>query len=318
MATILNEESDVNNERPQPSARALSMSVSEEETLLDQLIADCWEQGCWLPGSILSQSLSASAQVALFAVCEQRAPMHREAHHTSVPNMRDQDEQEPDDDIWLVVSQRCDIINSLKREPVVTLIRAMKMPNREAKQKTYRSPNFYTVRTGENHSWVADFRQMITIPKFVLTEYTARQCLPNGDMCRRDFALNLAQKTWRRPVPHEINQAITMPLIEKRKDNAWKWFFAGVGAFLVTDDSHSGSYVLYAVSDNPTGVDPDGMERFFTLVVIPHLNRNTLVLDEERSQVVAAEAVNLPLEFSSYKLDLDYLSSEPTDAQPNF
>ncbi len=294
------------------------MSVSEEEKLLDQLIRDCWEQGCWLPSNISNQSMSASTQAALFAACEHRAPMHREAHHATVPNTRVQDERDPDDDIWLVVSQRCDIIQGLRREPAVTLVRAIKMLTQDAKGKTHRSPNFYLARTGENHSWVADFRQMITIPKFALAEHAARQCLPNGDMYRRDFALNLAQKTWRRPVPHEINEAITKPLIEKRKDNAWKWFFAGVGAFLVMTDSDSSQYVLYAVSDNPTGVDPDDMERFFTFVVIPHLNLKTVVLDEERSHVIAAEAVNLPLVFRSYKLDLDYLSSEPTEAPPPF
>lgn len=150
-------------QRPQGNERALHPSAADEEKLLDHLISECWEQGCWLPYSVLEHALAPESQIELIEQSSTRKSIHREGKFQNVPESLRQDSDDPDDDIWIITSQRCDIIKSLSSEPVVTCVRATKHKSKEARGRTNkgRHNTLYTVRENGTSAWVADFKQVI-------------------------------------------------------------------------------------------------------------------------------------------------------------
>lgn len=290
----------------------LTLTLDEERMLVGKLLTEGWEQGCWLPDSITQHSLDAASQRRLLDTCGTRSRLHLEeellAQGKQVPETIPQDEQCPDDTVWLLASQRCDVIKGLRDEPLVSLIRATKRHRTDAQQLARKSPNLSIARVEGDDAWVVDFREVITIPKAALASFQVRQCLPSDEQFRREFALKYAQKMWRRPVPRDIQTRIEKPLEDMRKKGKWKPFFAATAEFLVDRDADSNRFKIHAILGESMS-DEIELDRFFYDVVLPHLNPDEdSWLDYEGSDVRAAETVNLRMVFRTYKLSLDHLS----------
>ncbi len=182
------------------------MTLAIDETaLLTHIVNQCWEQGCWLPNEIANSSLDAASQAELLRQSKKLKRIHGEGLGIEVPESQPSDEQDPEEDeIWIVTTQRCDLIKSRNQEPFATCIHAKKYVTNNALTKTARSSTLFLVRDNGEHAWVADLRQTINIPKAELLNYRAKQCLPNDKHVRRRFALFLGQRSWRRPVPKDI------------------------------------------------------------------------------------------------------------------
>ncbi len=267
-----------------------------------------------MPEAIADHSLNASSQRELFEACKGRTLVHLESdlnEQGCVPETLPQDPEQPDDSIWIVISQRCDLIKGLSAEPTVALVRATKEPVHEATGRTRRSSWQTIVRRQNGYAWVADLREIAIIPKTLLQDFKPRQCLPEGDDERRRFALALGQRLWRRPVPREIDERITARLIKKRKKGEWKDFFAAISQFLVGKNDDTGQLCLYGVVHHSNSdVDP-WLARFFYETVLPYLCEDEDGwLDHESSELAAADTVTILQVFDTYKLDLDYLSSK--------
>jgi hypothetical protein len=301
------------------------ISEPDEEALVDRLILDGWEQGCWLPDGIGRHSLDAAAQRALFVACAGRRPLHREtalAERGPIPETRPQDLTPPDDQVWLVTTQRCDLIKGLSQEPVVGLVRAARWLLPEARDRTRRSASLFIARIEGGWAWVADFRETIVVPKTALNGYPARQCLPDGDDARRGFALALAQRTWRRPVPLDIQRRVQEPL-EKRhrsagKTGEWARFFAAAAQILVERDEVTGRMKVHAVLGDDIR-DEAWVGRFFATTVLPFLaGGDGGWLDEEGSLLIPADQLTMRQVFGAYKLDLDYASASRGGSPPDY
>lgn len=303
------------------------LSLEEEEALVDALILDGWEQGCWLDETVAKHSLNAEQQRTLFEVTAQRPGVHRElalaGQGHEIPETLPQDSKELPDVLWLVVTQRCDLIKGLRHEPTVALIRTTKWTAQAAKDKTRRSPYLYTVRQHDGSAWVADFRETIVVPKAVLTKYRARQCLDDGTAVRRRFALAYAQRTWRRPVPTDIQQKVQQPLQEMRK--RWReTFYRYISDILVEIEERTGKYIVYAVigdGEDYGGESPEDLEvlvaRFFDETVLEYLStKSGDMISQEKSVVIPAEQLTMTQVFNTYKLDLNYMSSDEGGASP--
>lgn len=299
-------------------------TIEEEREVVTNLITQGWEQGCWVPDRIARHFLSAASQRAWLEVCGNRSRVHLEQELSDqglpVPETIPQDTQCPDDTIWIVVSQRCDIIKGLRDEPIVSLIRATKWAALDARKITRRSANLSIARMQGDDAWVADFREAITIPKTALAAHTARQCMPTDESFRREFALKYAQRMWRRPVPRDIQTRIEKPLEDKRQSGEWKRFFAVVAEFLVVRDADSQRLRLIAILGDPIEYEEEThLAKFFGDRVLPHLNPDQdSWLDHEGSEIRPAEEVSIHLAFRSYKLNLDHLSSGTDAAGPHF
>ena len=294
--------------------------------MIDALILQGWEQGCWLDDSVAAYSLNAWQQRALFGATEERPVVHREQQLADqgreILETLPHDHDQPDDIIWVIVTQRCDLIKGLRHEPTVALVRVTRWTVREVKDKQ-RTPYLYTVRTQGDSAWVADFREIITIPKAVLREYQPRQCLGDGIKLRRRFALAYAQRTWRRPVPTDIQRKVQAPLIKMRK--RWReQFYKYISDILIDVDEHTGNLIVYAVigdDQDDEGESLDELEtrlaRFFDETVLEYLSEQSGdIFNEDASAVIPAEQLTMPLVFRTYKLDLNYLSSDEGDASP--
>lgn len=301
-------------------------SSEEEEALVDAMILQGWEQGCWLNDSVAAYSLDARQQRAVFVATAQRLPIHREQYLAdqgfTIPETLPQDGDEPDDVIWVVVTQRCDMIKGLRQEPAITLVRATKCAAREAKEKTRRSPYLYTIRAQGESAWVADFREIITIAKAILKGYQPRQCLRDGIKPRRRFALAYAQRTWRRPVPTDIQRKVQAPLINMRK--LWRnEFYKYISDILVDIEELTGKLIIYAVIGDDDDEDSGGesldeletrLARFFDGTVLEYLSAQSGdIFNERDSAVIPAEQLTMATVFKTYKLDLDFLSADEGD-----
>lgn len=299
------------------------LSVANEHALVDYLILEGWEQGCWLPDCVAKYSIDAASQRALFEACRYREPVHREellTETSAVPETLHQHAEAPHDQIWIVATQRCDLIKGLQAEPVVTLIRATKWAVQQAKDQTRRSPYLYLLRIMDKDAWVADFREVIVVPKAALQAYPARQILENGDTTRRRFALALAQRTWRRPVPRDIQKRIQEPLAKRysKKTGPWADFFEVISEFLVERNEVTKRLSVYAVlGDHVVDEIPAG--KFFENTVLPMLDPSGEGwLDRDGSGVMRPEVITLPIVFRTYKLDLDYLSTSRGGSSPHY
>jgi len=317
---------DTNTAPQDPAPVSGLLPAADEEALIDALILRGWEQGCWLDDSVAAHSLNARQQRALFAATAERPVVHREQHLAaqghSIPETLPQNPDQPDDIAWVIVTQRCDLIKGLRHEPTVALVRATRWTVQEAKEKQ-RTPYLYTVRTQGDSAWVADFREMITIPKAVLREYQPRQCLGDGMKPRRRFALAYAQRTWRRPVPTDIQQKVQAPLINMRK----RWrdeFYKHISDILIDVAEHTGKLVVYAVIGDDQDDEGESLgdleirlSRFFDETVLAYLvQQSGDIFDDDASAVIPAEQLTMTRVFRTYKLDLNYLSSGDIDASP--
>lgn len=313
------------SERPHGSTGALQVSTVQEEKLLDHLITEVWEQGCWLPSAVIKNALTPKDQIKLVEEYAGRKNMHREALFPDIPEKRRQDDLNPEDDIWILTSQRCDIIKSLQREPIVTCVRATKCTSKQARGKTNngRHNTLYTVRDDGTSAWVADFRQVIFLPKSILIQHHARQCLPDGK-ARRDFAYNLSQRTWRRPVPPDMERKVGDPIRERLNkkggafDATWASFFNNLDSVLVDRNEESEKIIVYAILR--AGLTDDIAEgKLFYDTVLPTLCPDTESwLDYDKSILIPVDQLLMTLVFNTYKLSLDSTSTDEESARSDF
>lgn len=303
------------------------LSLEDEEALVDTLLLKGWEQGCWLDDRVAAHSMNAQQQRALFAATAQRLAVHREQHLAgqgcTIPEMLPHNSDEPDGVIWVIVTQRCDLIKGLRQEPTVTLVRATKWAAQDAKDKARRSPHLYVMHKQGDGVWVADFRELIIVPKAALKDYQPRQCLSDGIKARRQFALAYAQRTWRRPVPTDIQNKVQEPLIKMRKQ-WYNEFYKYISDILVDIEDHSGNFVVYAVigdsEDNKDEtIDEFKLEaklaKFLAETILPHLSKQSgNIFNKEMSAIIPTEDLTMTRVFKTYKLDLNYFSSDEGDA----
>lgn len=296
------------------------MTLALDETeLLTQIVLECWEQGCWLPNEIANSSLDAASQAELLRHSKKLKRIHGEGLGIDVPESRASDERDPEEDeIWIVTTQRCDLIKSRNQEPLITCIRAKKYTTDDATRKTARSSTLFLVRDNGEHAWVADLRQTINIPKDVLLNHQASQCLPNDKRIRRQFALFLGQRSWRRPVPKDIEQKIGMPIrtrLTESSEPAWRNFFHEVESVLIEELEGSSSLAIYVVLGK-SSTDEAEKSRFFDEVLLPTLcpeEEDDSWLDLEKSMLVPANELLMTQVFDTYKLSLDDMSGEDDD-----
>lgn len=299
-------------------------SEPEEERLLDALIRDGWEQGCWVEGTVATHALAPAELRRLMDACSSRDKIHREQafidHDLEIPESIPQSEDDPGDTAWVILNQRCDLIKGLHYEPTVTLARTTKMLAADATDKTRRSVTLHLVRTNGQFSWVVDLREVITIPKTALLDQAARQSLPDDITARGEFALACGQRFWRRPVPRHIVEAVQEPLVRKRKNKTWdRDFFRYVGEILVLEMDDLQTLAVYAVIDqHMSPAEETSLSRFFDSQVIPYLeDRSPGRISEDESRVVPDDQLTLAVAFRGYKLDLDYLSSGEDARRPH-
>jgi len=295
----------------------------QEQGLIDTMLLDGWEQGCWLTDSVSQYSLDAASQHALFDAVAENAPLHREQYweeqHANIPEALPCDPSQPEEVIWIIVTQRCDLIKGLSQEPTVQLVRATRWLRREAEDRTYNSSYLHIMRVDDIYAWVADFRRLIVVPKTVLRSHQARQCLAHNVDVRRRFSFACAQRTWRRPVPTNIQQRLQKPLASKRKTKSWRNnFFRYISEILVGVDEETGKLIVHAILGTDQ-VDELQLMRFFDDTVLPYLSEKSGdCVDTDKSEVLPAEQVLMSLVFNTYKLDLDYLSSGEGEEESHF
>jgi len=125
---------------------------------------------------------------------------------------------------YIVVTQRCDLVRPLRREPIVELARVRLIPAAtqqnviDAAKKN--SARWIYLADGDAGAWIADLAHPALLPKDTLRE-VGPGVHPVGELrARRRLALRLGQRRTRTPVPTEFVESVQRPLIRLLLKNA--------------------------------------------------------------------------------------------------
>jgi hypothetical protein len=196
---------------------------SAASRLVERVLTERFEQGCWLP----------APQARLYEVTSEEAAALQErwerlddADRARLDDLEERTEPgrpqelEPAEaaDRFIVLTQQCDLI----REPAVeatvevALARWESDPNKIGMRRGLKSWREIVVAEsddlGGRAALIADSRRRSMLDKRVLLEFPPRQALPDSSDARRRFAYWAGARYYRRPVPHDLAVRIERPL----------------------------------------------------------------------------------------------------------
>jgi hypothetical protein len=198
-------------------ARYEAVSRREEDEILRRIFGAGWEAGCWLrveDDGLLIQSRAEIDRV-LDALKDREAfqlTVGDDPHATGL----EQSAIGGDGPCFLVVSQKCDIVGLLGREPFVELAPARFCADRgEIASRWKNSYREFPVDPEASETFMVDLRHRYWLPKIDLPNFEPRQALPTNTpptFVRFRFGLRLAQRYTRAAIPDRLVELVVKPL----------------------------------------------------------------------------------------------------------
>lgn len=197
-------------------ARIDALSADDELKLLERLVEAGWSPGCWLRDIedrvIVASPLEMSELLESCATRNRIRPeQYEDPHAFGLPQIPISGE----DPVFVVVTQRCDIVSDLKSEPVVELVRAHRETNKGLIRQWYwGSTRYYPLEPETAPSYCVDLRVRYTMSKLDLDDLSAAQALPDDHVSRTRFARRVGMRYSRAAVPEQAVAEIVRPLHE--------------------------------------------------------------------------------------------------------
>lgn len=191
--------------------RALAMTEEEERDLLRAILNGGWDQGCFIleatAGDLITDPelwLQRMDQRARLADITDPDPHPNGLAHADPPA----------DTGFVIVTQRCDLIRDLQREPLVELAPCRKVKGGELDEAGKNSPRYVLVNRPPGKSgWIIDLRRRVWLPKTRLPELgKPLQALPDNPTERAQFALRVGRRYSRKPLPARYVENLQIPL----------------------------------------------------------------------------------------------------------
>ena len=194
--------------------RLKAREADAEQKLLNEILNRGYDQGCFLrpeEDDLVSVS-AAEAESILEAAAE---------IDVANPDCEDPEitlEAQPvpgEGPGYVIISQQCDLLVGMAREPLVELARAYPIdPDaKEAQAIRINSARQLPLVETEGALWVADLRLKGLLPKDRLTDFDPVQIVPADRWDR--FRMRLGQRYSRDALPTELVEKIQRPLVKK-------------------------------------------------------------------------------------------------------
>lgn len=205
---------------------AFNLSAADEAKLVVQILKDGWDQGCFVAADKLGEEIVVREWLDKM---ETRARLTRHLPVSEDDSRPPKHEPPEADDGFLVLTQRCDLIKDLQREPIVELARCVKSDKSRTMEAEKNSARFILAyrSEGEDEGWVVDLCDKISIPKTRLPHLGKPQLiLPDSERERTRFALRLGRRHSRKPLPtmfvkpiqQKLRSLLKGEMLERAKD----------------------------------------------------------------------------------------------------
>ena len=200
-------------------ARIDALSGDDERKLLERLVEAGWSPGCWLRGVedqliVASPSEMSELLEGCAARTRRRPEQYDDPHAFGLPQTTIPGE----DPVFVIITQRCDIVSDFKNEPVVELAQAHhEMDRGRISQWYWGSTRFYPLEPETAPSYCVDLRVRFAMAKVDLDGLPAAQALPDDHVIRTRFARRVGLRYSRAAVPEQAVAEITDPLVELMK-----------------------------------------------------------------------------------------------------
>jgi hypothetical protein len=114
---------------------------------------------------------------------------------------------------FMIVSQKCDLLQTIRKEPMVELVRVRRTADRDELTAIRKvSPRYFGVQDNKDFAWIADLRSHSFLPKDALLTIAGQHVLDRDQ--RRRFALRLGDRYERQPIPSALVDSLQRPLID--------------------------------------------------------------------------------------------------------
>jgi hypothetical protein len=217
---------------------------------------------------------------------------------------------------FMVVTQKCDLLGAIRKEPMVELVRVRKTADQDELAGIRKvSPRYFGIQDNKEFAWIADLRSHAFLPKDALLTIGGHHVM-NRDQ-RRRFCLRLGDRYERQPIPTALVDVLQRPLIDFLKKAANVKHAAHFEDWRVV--LHNPKPTVVAIT--ATGVDRHVAEDAFEALQKAMPDTISDVFDQEQSRVILFEELTFALWVNSISLDLDQVTyskgarSDPGHAQ---
>jgi hypothetical protein len=297
-----------------------AVSEEDEAALVRRLAESGWEAGCWLRPPPEQIMLATQHEVGEFLErLGGRKRFDREPVDELFANGLPQTPIEGEEPCYIVLAQRCDLVNLLKAEPFVELAPAAICRDRQRIANAWRnSPREFPIEPHADESFIVDLRYRFFVAKLDLVEYEPKQALPEDEKVRQGFVLRTGQRYTRAAVPDNLVEMVVRPLADlvlgdaeaNRLFTEWALYYGG------RPEEKPGVQAVYQVSIDTTDDDEyarleqelqqQAEDKFQAIIdALPVEAKEKLDLDEPRTQVIAETDLTVARWRLSWKLEWD-------------
>jgi hypothetical protein len=315
-----------------------ALDADGEQQLVAGLLQQGWEAGCWIrptPDQLITATQEEAAD--LLHKLRRRGRYDRPLIEDPFPHGRDCDPIAGTEPAYVVLTQRCDIVGTLKNEPLIELAHATHCTSANRIENAWKnSPREFPVDPRAQATHLVDLRVRYFISKLDLATLTPRQALPRDTpdwQVRLRFGLRIAQRYTRAAIPDRIVDLVVRPLGERihadadatRLFSEWALFHGG------DHDAKPGLLAIYqvpldpALSDDQHAIREDEIriaaEDKFQEILETLSGEAQAALDiddDHRTRVVSERELTVADWRLSWKLDWDHESftGQPGAALP--
>jgi hypothetical protein len=244
-------------------------SGSSAARIVERVLTERFEQGCWLPASEARAFAVTDAETedlteAWATVDADADAQLRQLEARTEPGLPQ--DLAPDDtaDRYIIITQQCDLIRQPALEPTLEAVTAYweSDPGTIGNRRNLKSWREIVVAEVDKDdtpgALIASSRRRSLIDKRALLVFPARQSLPDDMDFRRRFAFWAGARYYRRPVPEDLARRIERPLNDAVKKKAAVRAVAETFNMFVLVDGENGPR-LYGIHEREE--DRDMLER---------------------------------------------------------
>lgn len=195
-------------------ARIEALAPDDELKLLERLVEAGWSPGCWLRNVEDRILVASPLELQEFLeACAARRAVRPEQFDDPFPFGVPRTPILGEEPVFVVLTQRCDIVQDFKNEPLVELARAHLLSDKGRLDKLYwGSTRFFPIEPDVVSSHCVDLRIRYALSKLDLADLPAAQALPDNHVLRTRFARRLGMRYSRAAVPEQAVTEIVRPM----------------------------------------------------------------------------------------------------------
>jgi hypothetical protein len=300
--------------------RILALGEPDEVKLLDAILTGGYDQGCFLrpnDDDLLPASDPATVS-AVFAALTARelapSPSADDPFEHDALTAQMLTEDAPG---FIVLTQRCDLVRSLKVEPFVELVAVELVRDTNAVSVAKRnSPRSIFIADHPEGAWVADLRCRAVLAKDRLSAYAPLQLVETGEPHKR-LKLRVGQRYSRDALPTDLVERLQRPLVKLLRKPSQMKKVEPFSEFIVFRNGDQ----VEIVAVYPTTVDRKTADDAWDELEEAMPQELVDLIHEPSSGALSVTELSFFRYFGGWKLDLDEVTyqgkASPDQAAPH-